>query len=45
MQFLGDGTRLEWSTKDYIKGVDRGLVGGDNDKWTELPVDTPTPFG
>ena len=35
VRFMPDGTRREYTTADYISGVDN---------WTELPPNTPTPF-
>jgi len=35
VRFMPDGTRREYTTADYMSGVDN---------WTELPPNTPTPF-
>jgi len=51
IQFMPDGTRREYSTKDYITANSKysgynGYNGNSNHNsaWTELPANTPTPF-
>jgi len=39
IHFMLDGTRREYSTKDYLTANNRF-----NGAWVELPADTPTPF-
>jgi len=38
IQFMPDGTRREYDTQDYIKGVENKA------DWVELPPNYPTPF-